>query len=477
MGRGEATHVTEVLPASGSVTKLNPGSARLFVPTGPDKGRSALVAGLPILVGADPACGLVLADRTVSRRHAEIRFEGGLVIVKDLGSTNGTYYHDARVHEVSVPLGGEISFGKTKVKIVPDEVLVEARPHVAERLGPLIGGDLRMREIFTLIEDIADSDVTVVIEGETGTGKELVARAIHMHSRRKKRELVVFDCTNQPKDLIESSLFGHVKGAFTGATAARAGAFERAHGGTIFLDELGEFGLELQPKLLRVLESREIQKVGGDGYDPVDARVIAATNRNLRAEVKAGRFREDLYYRLAVVRIQLPSLRERKADLPLLVGHFITLGGSQFEVDPRSYDRLMAYDWPGNVRELKNVVDRAAALSRGKTGVDLSRFIHIDEVTSETPAFAGSAGGPPSGSVSGSVSGSLVAASDTGLSFKEAKGKVISDFESRYIEQLLREHNNNISVAAREAGIDRKHFKDLMRKHGIAARAGDDDED
>ncbi|MCA9555719.1 MAG: sigma 54-interacting transcriptional regulator, partial [Myxococcales bacterium] len=292
------THVTEVLPASGSVTRLNPTSARLYVPAGPDKGKSTSVGSRPVVVGADPSCELVLVDRTVSRKHAEVRRERDFVIVKDLGSTNGTFYHDARVVEVSVPLGGEISFGKTRVKIVPEEVSVEARPHISDRLGPLIGRDLRMREIFTLIEDIADSDVTVVIEGETGTGKELVAKAIHDHSRRKNSHLVVFDCTNQPKDLIESALFGHVKGAFTGATAPRAGAFERADGGTIFLDELGEFGLDLQPKLLRVLESREIQKVGGDGYEPVDVRVIAATNRNLRAEVRAGNFREDLYYRL-----------------------------------------------------------------------------------------------------------------------------------------------------------------------------------
>ena len=448
------TQVTQVLPSSGSVTKLNPTSAKLYVPTGPDKGKTATVSGASIVVGADPSCELVLVDRSVSRRHAEVRREGDFVIVRDLNSTNGTYYRDARVGEVFVPLGGEISFGKTRVKILPEELSIEAKPHIQERLGSLIGGDLRMREIFTLIEDIADSDVTVVIEGETGTGKELVAQAIHERSQRAKRPFVVFDCTNQPKDLIESSLFGHVRGAYTGATAPRAGAFERANSGTIFLDELGEFSLDLQPKLLRVLESREIQKVGGDGYEPVDVRVIAATNRNLRAEVRAGRFREDLYYRLAVVKLQLPPLRDRTADIPRLVEHFLEISGANCQVDPRCYDKLKYYGWPGNVRELKNVVDRAAALSRGKNNVDLSRFIQNeeDDGMSSSPAPA-----------------------DTKLSFKEAKGKVISSFESQYIETLLREHGNNISVAAREAGIDRKHFKDLMRKHGIAARPEDDD--
>jgi transcriptional regulator with GAF, ATPase, and Fis domain len=451
------THVTQVVPSTGTVTKLNPTSARLYVPAGPDKGKGATVGAEPILVGADPECALVLVDRTVSRRHAEVRRQGDYVIVKDLGSTNGTYYRDARVGEVFVPLGGEVSFGRTRVKILPEELAVDTKPYLEERLGPLVGGDIRMREIFTLIEDIAPSDVTVVIEGETGTGKELVAKAIHERSARAKGPLVVFDCTNQPKDLIESSLFGHVKGAFTGATAPRSGAFERASGGTIFLDELGEFSLDLQPKLLRVLESREIQKVGGDDYDAVDVRVIAATNRNLRSELRAGRFREDLYYRLAVVRIQLPPLRDRRDDIPRLVDHFLDASRAQCTIDPRCIDELVRYDWPGNVRELKNVVDRAAALSRGRENVDLSRYIQTDETHEPAPAS--------------------VSPADTNLSFKEAKGKIISTFESQYIEALLREHNNNISVAAREAGIDRKHFKDLMRKHGIAARADDDDEE
>ncbi len=454
MGRGEVTHATEILPASGSVTRLNPTSARLFVAVGPDKGKTALVGSASIIVGADAASDLVLVDRTVSRRHAEVRREGDFVIVKDLSSTNGTFYHDARVVEVSVPLGGEVSFGKTKVKIVPEEMAVEARPHISEQFGPLIGGDLRMREIFTLIEDIADTDVTVVIEGETGTGKELVARAIHEHSLRKKNDLVVFDCANQPKELIESALFGHVKGAFTGATAPRTGAFERADGGTIFLDELGELGIDLQPKLLRVLEAREVQKVGGDDYAKVDVRVIAATNRNLRAEVRAGRFREDLYYRLAVVRIQLPPLRDRADDLPRLIQHFVDASGSNMSVDPRCFEKLRNHPWPGNVRELKNLVDRAAALNRGKSNVDLSAYVQNDDLSRETPVYR--------------------PAADTNLSFKEAKGKIVAEFESRYIEALLREHNNNISVAAREAGIDRKHFKELMKKYGIAR---DDDED
>ena len=451
----KSTHVTEVLASGRSVTRLNPKKARMFVASGPDKGKSILVGRDPIEVGTDPDCDLVLVDRSVSRRHARVTRTGEFIVVRDLGSTNGTFYHEARVQEVFVPLGQEVGLGKVRVKMVPEEVEVEARPHSEDRLGPLIGRDIRMREIFSLIEDIAASDVTVVIEGETGTGKELVAKAIHERSVRKNKPFVVFDCTNQPKDLIESSLFGHVKGAFTGATAQRAGAFDRASAGTIFLDELGEFGLDLQPKLLRVLESREVQKVGSDDYDPVDVRVIAATNRNLKAEVRANRFREDLYYRLAVVKIILPSLRERLSDIPLLVEHFLANQGEPCGVDPDCFSALKAYHWPGNVRELKNVVDRAAALSRGKTNVDLSKF--LGDLGDDRP--------------SSSPAGVEI---DKFVSFKEAKGRVISDFESQYILTLLREHGNNISLAAREAGIDRKHFKDLMRKHGIEARADDD---
>ncbi len=463
MADKDGSHVTEVLRAGTSATRLNLSSARLYVASGPDKGRSCHVDSRTIVVGTEPECDLVLSDRSVSRRHAEVSKRGDVVVVRDLGSTNGTYFHETRVGEVFVPLGGEIAFGKTKVKVVPDEVEVGTKPSVEDRLGPLVGGDLRMREIFALIEEVAPTDVTVVVEGETGTGKELVARAIHERSRRTSRPLVVFDCTNQPKDLIESSLFGHVKGAFTGATAQRSGAFERADGGTIFLDELGEFGLDLQPKLLRVLESREVQKVGGEGYDGVDVRVVAATNRNLKAEVRGGRFREDLYYRLAVVKIVLPPLRERVSDIPRLVEHFIALAGNTFSVDPACYATLKAHSWPGNVRELKNVVDRAAALSRGKSNVDLSRFMleaEDGDLKPSTPVRPAPA---------------MVLGDSKLPSFKEAKGKIVADFESQYIQALLREHGNNISLAAREAGIDRKHFKDLMRKYGIDAKGDEED--
>lgn len=443
--------VTEILAAARSATRLNPSSAKAFIATGPDKGRSVSIGSAPILFGSDVDADLVCVDRSVSRRHATLFRQGDVVIIEDLGSTNGTYYKDVRVGQVHLPLGQSIRFGKVFVKILPEEELVKTRPHEKDRLGGLIGSDTRMREIFTLIEEVGPSDVTVVIEGETGTGKELVAKAIHDFSKRKKSDFVVFDCSNQPRELIESALFGHVKGAFTGATNQRMGAFSRANQGTIFLDELGEFGKDLQPKLLRVLESREVQKVGSDGYDAVDVRIIAATNRNLKAEVQAERFREDLYYRLAVIKIVLPALRERLSDIPLLVEHFLAQQESPCVVDPGCFESLKNYTWPGNVRELKNLVDRASALNRGKSGIDLSAYLSDRDEVASTKNLKIS----------------------EFVSFKEAKGKVVADFESQYIETLLRQHKNNISMAAREAGIDRKHFKELMRKHGIEAKPAD----
>lgn len=444
----QSTLVTELHGQAGSATRASSSSIRVAVASGPDKGLGCRVGADPVVVGSDPTCDLVLNDRTVSRRHAELRVEAGHLLVTDLGSTNGTHHHRARIREVFVPVGDQVAFGRTEVRVVPDEVPLEAEPFVADRLGPLVGAEPGMRELFGLVRQVADSDATVILEGETGTGKELFAQAIHDASPRAKQPFVVFDCTSQPRDLVESALFGHVKGAYTGAAGPRQGAFFRADGGTLFLDELGELDLELQPKLLRALEAREIQPVGGEGYRRVDVRVIAATHRDLRAEVRAGRFREDLFYRLSVIRLRLPPLRERPGDIPLLVEHFIDTMGAQLTPSMDGLRKLGRHTWPGNVRELRNLVERAAALDRGKPDVDLSRHLHGLDDLEEAPTEADLAH----------------------LPFKEAKGKLVSAFEARYIEDLLKTHDHNISVAAREAGVDRKHFKDLMKKYGIEAQ-------
>lgn len=436
---------TELLPASGSVVRTAPGQVRLVVAEGPDRGTAVVVGARAVQIGSEEGAHLRLSDRGVSRRHAEAWVSDDGLNVRDLGSTNGTIYHGARVEQIQVQIGSELRFGNTRVSVLPHQVAVEARADAADHCGPLVGADRRMREVYTLIEDLSDSQATVLIEGETGTGKELVARALHERSPRASGPFVVVDCTSQPRDLVESNLFGHVRGAFTGASADRRGAFLQADGGTLFLDELGELPPEVQPKFLRVLEQREVQPVGGDEVRRVDVRVVAATHRSLRQHVREGRFREDLYYRLSVVRVELPPLRERTSDLPRLIEHFLDLNGRPINVAMSRLDALAAHPWPGNVRELRNLVDRACVLARGPDPVDLSRFLEAEALDDGTIEPA------PTG---------------TG-SFKEAKGEVVARFERAYLEKLLEAHRGNLSQASRAAGLDRKHLRDLLRKHGL----------
>jgi DNA-binding NtrC family response regulator len=303
-----------------------------------------------------------------------------------------------------------------------------------------------MRQVFRLLADVAATDATVLLEGQTGTGKELLAEEIHRHSPRRDHPFVVFDCGAVPKELIESALFGHVRGAFTGAVVDRRGAFAEAEGGTLFLDEIGELALEMQPSLLRAIDRRMVRPVGGTGYQNVSVRVVAATNRDLRAEVAARRFREDLYYRVAVFRISVPPLRERPADLPLLVQRFVAEfgGGRTLHVLPDDLQRLAGHPWPGNVRELRNLIERACALSRGDA-LDLGDFF-------------GSRGGTPAPATEGIA---------YHLPFKEAKAHVVEHFERQYLRVLLERHQGNLSAAARGAEVDRKHLRELLRKHGL----------
>ena len=307
-----------------------------------------------------------------------------------------------------------------------------------------------MRRLFRLLEDVAGSDSTVLIEGETGTGKELVAEELHTHSNRKAGPFVVFDCGAIPGELIESALFGHVKGSFTGAIADRKGAFAEAQGGTIFLDEIGELPLELQPSLLRALDKKAVRRVGSNMYEKVDVRIVAATHRDLRAEIAGKRFREDLYYRLAVIRVALPPLRDRGGDIPFLVEHFLRhfAGERSLAITPDDHARLVRHSWPGNVRELRNVMERATVLSKGET---LNLEDAIGEAGAEKVGFR------------------------TDLPFKEAKGQLVEQFEREYIVDLMRRHKLNLSAAAREAQIDRKHLRELLRKYGMDPREQGDD--
>ncbi len=425
-----------------------------------------------ITIGSLDENDIVLPDDTVSRHHCRIVQEDSDYVAIDLQSTNGTFINGVRIREAYLSPGQIVGIGNNQIRFQPVDEQIPVIPLATETFGGIVGRSVNMREIFGIIEKIAPTNATVVIEGETGTGKEVVARTIHDMSKRAEQPFIVFDCGAVPESLIESELFGHEKGSFTGAIMTRKGLFEMAQGGTIFLDELGELGLELQPKLLRVLEQREVRRVGSNKAIAVNVRVIAATNRKLEDEVRGGRFREDLFYRLSVVRVQLPALRDRPEDIPLLVRHF--LHKQSFNRDPNdkviidgpdevALTALQRYPWPGNVRELLNVIERACS------------FTEADVITIEDlPNFVAAAK-PPGGTVGIAETTSETEfdtpnkAELTELPFKEAKEEWISSFERDYIADLLRRHGGNISQAAREADIDRKYFRKLMDKHGVDA--------
>jgi DNA-binding NtrC family response regulator len=439
-------NATSLLDEAPDFTRQRPGGTFMVI-KGPDRGEQVSLADKAVTFGSAPNCDLVLSDKTVSRRHVEAYLDGNQTIVRDLGSTNGTYIQGSRFKEIAVGFGAEIKLGKTVIKFLPEEEVVEPVEVESDHFGQLYGRDVKMRRLFALLEDIAPNDATVLIEGETGTGKELIAEEIHNHSRRSGGPFVVFDCGAVPHELIESALFGHVKGSFTGAVQDRRGAFAEANGGTIFLDEIGELAIDLQPSLLRALDKRSVRRVGSNQYDRVDVRVIAATNRDLRDEVVKKTFREDLYYRLAVIRVHLPPLRERGRDIDLLVEHFIKQFSGNTPRKPTVDDmqRLKAYGWPGNVRELRNVMERACVLAKG------------DSLALDDALGADGIGQPALGI-------------RTDLPFKEAKGQLVELFEREYIVDLMKRHKMNLSAAAREAQIDRKHLRELIRKYGLDPR-------
>jgi transcriptional regulator with GAF, ATPase, and Fis domain len=426
-----------------------PVPAKLVVIAGPEQGREIALDGT-VQVGTDAACHLVLTDARVSRRHASFARVGGRVVVKDHDSRNGTFLGGARISEAEVPLGSVIHLGRgTAVAVQPRWYVREVPPSTHRHFGDLLGESVAMREVFAILERVAATDATLLVEGETGTGKEVAARSVHAASLRAPRPYVTFNCSAVPRDLAESELFGHRRGAFSGAVADRAGAFVRAHGGTIFLDEIGEMPLDLQPKLLRALETGEVRSVGDDLERKVDVRVIAATNRDLFAEAARGTFRQDLLYRLDVVRVRLPPLRHRPQDVPQLVAHFL-----EGRVDPKegvggdNLARLLGYAWPGNVRELRNVLLRAVALAGASRKPRFSELVlNLGPVT-PAPLTLGFAY-PGTASL---------------LPYKEAKQQLVAGFERAYVEALLERHQGNKSEAARAAGLSRKHLGDLFRR-------------
>jgi DNA-binding NtrC family response regulator len=406
-----------------------------------------------IRIGSSSDNELVLSDRGVSRQHLRMTLDANGVRVEDLGSRNGTFVSGVGVKDVVVTPGALVTLGDCELLIEPDLPVVDVPVSQTTRLGPMVGRSVGMRKLFSVIERVAPTDYTVLIEGETGTGKELVARTLHELSPRRAGPFVVFDCAASTESLLESELFGHVRGAFTGASSPREGAVRRADGGTLFIDELNSMPLAVQGKLLRVLETRRIQAVGADVETTVNLRVVAASNTGLRAEVQAKRFREDLYYRLSVVCIEIPPLRERREDIALLTRDFLRGAGLDVDVTGPNLDRLVGYSWPGNVRELRNTIDRALAL----TGTKRVAF-------SELPISVGDAAPTMAWPIL------------LDLPFKDAKEHLTQAFERVYVSTILERAGQNISEAARMAGMSRRGFFDLLRRHKLSPAEESDDE-
>ena len=416
-------------------------------------------------IGSHASNDLVLADPTISRFHCRLAREGSVWRVIDSGSRNGTRLDGVKIHSAELEREAVLAIGDSTLRVRPDSG-ESVSISVVPTFGAIVGTSAPMQRLFGVLERVARRDIDVLVQGESGTGKELAANELVQQSLRRERPLIVVDCGAISPSLVESELFGHVRGAFTGADRDREGAFEAADGGTLFLDEIGELPLELQPKLLRALEAREIRRVGMNKSRRVDVRVIAATHRDLEREVNRGRFREDLYYRLAKVAVRLPPLRDHIEDLPLLVRTFLA------QIDPAQadalYERLfpnavlsemMAYDWPGNIRELKNFVERCIVLEEvpppRRSGmvpaVRLGPDGQLAVPASPTP--------PPPPPVTLPV--------DRALPFRIAKERAIEVFERAYIGPLLEECQGNISKASRTARMDRMYLHQLAQKHGF----------
>jgi transcriptional regulator with PAS, ATPase and Fis domain len=409
----------------------------------PSGERSAKLRMGPVVVGSAPPCDLVLEDERASRQHCSLTIGERGVTVRDLGSKNGTFVRDVAVIEAVVPPGVPITVGASRLEVYVDGAPAVVPLSLAARFGAAIGGSIPMRALFAELERAAPSDVTILLCGETGTGKELLARALHDASPRRVGPFEVLDCAAVSPSLLEAELFGWTRGAFTGAVAARQGVLARSHGGTLFIDELGELPLELQPKLLRALEHRVVRPLGASHWQPFDARIVCGTNRDLRGEVEAGRFRRDLYYRVAMLEARVPPLRSRKEDIPLLVERFLAAQQPPKTLDdlpPGAMGLLLAHEWPGNVRELHNAVTRLVLLPA------------IEQDLAEL--------GAPS---------ALLPARELleRLPLREARDLVVEQFERYYLASKLRACAGNVSKAAKAVGVSRQFMHRLMDRYGL----------
>jgi DNA-binding NtrC family response regulator len=434
---------------------------RLSVVEGVDAGKTfALDGSQPsrVLVGTTATCAVRLSDRTVSRRHVALDVVGRRVRLTDLGSTNGTRVNGIAVAEAFLEGGELIAVGSTSFRLDREDngsrVQISSRTH----FGPVVGASTEMRRLYPLCERLAQSDVPMIIEGEAGTGKELMAEALHLEGPRGRGPFVVLDCTLVPSNLLEVELFGYDAGAFAGATNARRGVFEQAHGGTLVIDEVGALDSALQPKLLRALERQEIRPVGSNRALKVNVRVIATTRTDLDREVQAGRFSEDLLQRLALARIELPPLRSRKGDISLLVRHFCReLQGDEGMLSKDLRRSWEDHAWPGNVRELRNALARHLALGE---------LANITQQSGPEAAEAELAAQPR-----GDVFEQALQ-----LPLGEARQVVVAEFERRYVERMLDNHGGNVTRAAESAGVARRYFQILKAR--VAKQKTDDlDED
>jgi transcriptional regulator with GAF, ATPase, and Fis domain len=430
----------QVTTISRSVRVVEYQKTRLSVISGPDAGLSLEIAGGAVRIGTAEENDLILTDDTVSRRHCEVMPTPNGIRIRDDGSTNLVVVGGVLVVDATFTGPIQIELGNTVITITPLTETVYKEQLDTDRFGDLLGKSAPMQELFADLERIAPTELSLLIEGETGTGKELVAESVHRASARADGPFITFDCSSVAATLAESELFGHERGAFTGAVNARPGIFEQAQGGTIFLDELGELPKDLQPKLLRVLEKREVRRIGGTRTIPIDVRLIAATNRNLRAEVQRGSFREDLYFRIAGARVYIPPLRERMSDLPRLIGSFLAAchpPRTLNEVPQHLWEMLRSYRWPGNVRELRNAVQRM--------------LVTPDRVLEPEADSAEAAPAPP----------------EELSPLRVARREAADAFERRYVQGLLIRADGNITRAAALAEVSRQVIHALISKHGL----------
>jgi two-component system response regulator HydG len=439
------------LPTTASPQTLSTTTASTFllvVLSGPDVGKEFCIDGTQpsrVLIGQGPASGIRLSDRQVSRRHAALESNGDALRLNDLSSTNGTFVNGVAIFDAALRGGEVIRVGETALRV---DCVARNKPiavSTQDHFGRVMGASAEMRLLYPLCARLSATTVPVVIEGETGTGKELLAEAIHEESPRAKGPFVVFDCTAVPANLLESHLFGHERGAFTGAVSARRGVFEQAHGGTLLIDEIGDLDVMLQSKLLRAIERSEVQRVGGEKFLRVDVRVLAATRRDLDREVQAGRFRDDLFYRLAVARIELPPLRRRTGDVTVLGRYFWQRLGGIGDVPPDLLSRFEEYTWPGNIRELHNAVARRLALGE-EASIQEARGAARQGASTAPPALIPS----PLDVIGETLS--------LDLTFPAARQRVVESFERRYIERVLSAHHGNVAQAAAASGIARRYF-------------------